>query len=477
VSRCPIAMAAQIADALRDAHAHGLVHRDIKPDNVILTEGGAKLVDFGICAMIGAPDADEDGRLLGTPAYLAPERIADAPVQPAADVYGLGVLLYRALTGGLPWPADTSTGLIRAHMFAEPTPMPVIDELPPDVARICSACLDKDPHARPTSAELANTLWLATLTTHAPISPAPAFFVNVAPPSPAAALADPASASAYMLSPGPMASAMTAAMAHEPTEAGFGLPAERSAGRRRAYLFAAAIMTISLTLLGIAWGALARGDASGVAYAGASPCFADFAVDRDWGSGFSGHVTVTNASDIELRGWRVEFAFPAGQHLSAPTATTAGNNIAVALTKSADRVTVTPTAGKPYTAAITQTGKTVVAQAVSTQVLAVSQSVLVPISAAYSGTNRMPTAVVLNGTDCQTQATTKTPATTTRATQPPSTGPTQTATTTSAKGTSSESVGSSRSSGNGNVDDGNGGDGDDGNGKDHGGSDDSSGNG
>ena len=179
-----IAMAAQVADALRDAHAHGLVHRDVKPDNVILTDGGAKLVDFGICAMIGAPDADADGRLLGTPAYLAPERIADAPVQPAADVYGLGVLLYRALTGSLPWPADTSTGLLRAHMFAEPMPMPAIDDLPPDVARICAACLDKDPHARPSSAELANTLWLATLTGNAPISPAPASFTSIAPTSP-----------------------------------------------------------------------------------------------------------------------------------------------------------------------------------------------------------------------------------------------------------------------------------------------------
>src|SRR5215475_8936412 len=81
-----VTMAAQIADALREAHAHGLVHRDVKPDNVLLTAGGVKLVDFGICAMVGAPDADEDGKLLGTPAYLAPERIIDAPVHAAADV-------------------------------------------------------------------------------------------------------------------------------------------------------------------------------------------------------------------------------------------------------------------------------------------------------------------------------------------------------------------------------------------------------
>jgi serine/threonine-protein kinase len=497
-----IAMAAQIADALRDAHAHGLVHRDIKPDNVILTDAGAKLVDFGICAMIGAPDADADGRLLGTPAYLAPERIADAPVQPAADVYGLGVLLYRALTGGLPWRADTSTGLLRAHMFAEPMPMPAIDELPPDVAQICVACLDKDPHARPSSAELANTLWLATLTSNAPTSPAPSFFANIAPTSPA----PPSPAAA---SPRKPASMSPGAMAGKPTEAfegtsaiqpdasvdrpdlstgwpgrsvdqpgrtpdaphptipptrrrsgsavsmthslsrsdravvgdratGLASPTEQPAGRRRAYMFAAAIVTISLALLGVAWGALGPGDGSGATYAGASPCFANFAVDRDWGDGFAGHVTVTNASDVALRGWRLEFAFPGGQHLSPASATTAGttntgntdtgnanagNAKAVAMTNSAGQVTVTPTEGKPYVAAITQTGKTVVAQTVGTPALAVSQSVVVPISASYSGVNRMPTAVALNGTDCQTQA--PTPATTTATPDP-----TRTATTT-----------------------------------------------
>jgi eukaryotic-like serine/threonine-protein kinase len=448
-----IAMAAQIADALRDAYAHGLVHRDIKPDNVILTEGGAKLVDFGICAMIGAPDADADGRLLGTPAYLAPERIADAPVQPAADVYGLGVLLYRALTGRLPWSADTSTGLIRAHMFAEPIPMPAIDELPPDVARICAACLDKDPHARPSGAEVANTLWLAMLTGNAPISPAPAIFANTTPTWPGPASQARAS---------PRAGAARTAVASEPTEAVAGTSAiqpgaEQPTGRHRAYVFTAAIMTTSLALLGVAWGALGRGDDSGATYAGASPCFADFTVDRDWGSGFSGHVTVTNASDIALRGWRLEFAFPGRQHLSPPSATTGGTK-ADAMTSSAGRVTVTPTEGRPYAAAITQTGTTVVAQTVGAQTLAVSQSVVVPIQADYAGMNRIPTAVALNGTDCQTHASTPTPATTRTATA----DPTQTATATSAKAesTSSGTSGSSGSTGKG---------GEDGKGKDHGG--------
>jgi hypothetical protein len=200
---------------------------------------------------------------------------------------------------------------------------------------------------------------------------------------------------------------------------------------------AAAIMTISVALLSVAWGSIGRGDDSGASYAGASPCLADFAVDRDWGNGFSGHVTVTNASDVALRGWRLEFTFPGGQHLSPASATTTGitnadtnagnanaantnarNTNVVETTNSAGHVMVTPTEGQPYAAAITQTGTTVVAQTVGAPALAVSQSVAVPISANYSGTNRMPTAVALNGTDCQTKASTPTPATNTAAPDP-----------------------------------------------------------
>jgi serine/threonine-protein kinase len=439
-----IAMAAQIADALRDAHAHGLVHRDIKPDNVLLTDSGAKLVDFGICAMIGAPDADADGRLLGTPAYLAPERIADATVQPAADVYGLGVLLYRALTGRLPWAADTSTGLLHAHMFAEPMPMPTIDGLPSEVARVCAACLDKDPQARPTSAELAQTLWLATLTGSAPISPAP--HVDAITRS----LPRPHRGSASV---GALAVAAAEGTGGHSGGHSDEHPAQRPTGHRRALVLTAAIVTISVALLGVAWGALDRGDNSG-AVAGASPCLADFTVDRDWGSGFSGHVTVTNASDVSLRGWRVAFAFPGNQRLSPAVISSSTSVAAVAAANRLDRVTVTPTEGKPYAAAITQTGASVVARSLGAQALAVSQSVLVPISARYTGTNRIPTAVTLNGTDCQTQASTPSRA----ATKAPK--PTPTAATTSGH-TSSGSAGTSGSSGK------NGGDDGDGKGNDH----------
>src|SRR6185312_10275298 len=107
-------LCAEVASALATAHARGVVHRDVTPANVMLTGSGAKVVDFGISALIGQRDAAPDGSLLGTPAYLAPERLTGGQVSPAADVYALGLLLYRSLTGRLPWPAGSTTEALRA---------------------------------------------------------------------------------------------------------------------------------------------------------------------------------------------------------------------------------------------------------------------------------------------------------------------------------------------------------------------------
>lgn len=156
--RQAVAVGAQVAAALADAHAHGVVHRDVTPGNVMLTVSGAKVVDFGISALIGEQDQDTEGRVLGTPAYLAPERIDGHPVVPATDVYALGLLLYRALTGRLPWPADTPTEALRANRYAEPPPLPPIDGLPAEVAALYERCLEKDPADRPSSAQAAREL-------------------------------------------------------------------------------------------------------------------------------------------------------------------------------------------------------------------------------------------------------------------------------------------------------------------------------
>ena len=163
---------AQIASALAETHARGLVHRDVKPSNIMLTPSGAKLVDFGISAMVddegNVPQSDEadapqglPGILLGTPAYVAPEMVAGCTAGAAADVYALGMLLYRTLTGHLPWPVETPEEVLRAHMLAQPHPLPPLPGLPPEIARLSLRCLAKAPADRPTCAELAREWWAA----------------------------------------------------------------------------------------------------------------------------------------------------------------------------------------------------------------------------------------------------------------------------------------------------------------------------
>lgn len=153
-----VTVAVEVASALATAHARGVVHRDVTPANVMLTGGGAKVVDFGISAIVGQRDAAPDGSLLGTPAYLAPERLGGAQVATATDVYALGLLLYRTLCGRHPWPADNTAEALRAHLYADPDPLPALPGLPPAVAELCLRCLAKDPADRPTAPEVAREL-------------------------------------------------------------------------------------------------------------------------------------------------------------------------------------------------------------------------------------------------------------------------------------------------------------------------------
>ncbi|MFG1872332.1 serine/threonine-protein kinase [Micromonospora arborensis] len=153
-----VQVGAQVADALAAAHRLGIVHRDITPANVMMTRTGVKVLDFGIATRIGAPDEDEDGETFGTPAYVAPERLDGAPAQPSTDVYSLGVLLHEALTGRVPYPADTWEEL-SAALASGPFPtLAELPELPPQVARICLQSLARDPADRPTARQVATVL-------------------------------------------------------------------------------------------------------------------------------------------------------------------------------------------------------------------------------------------------------------------------------------------------------------------------------
>ncbi|MFI1992967.1 serine/threonine-protein kinase [Actinoplanes sp. NPDC020271] len=152
-----VLIGAEVAAALAAAHRAGIVHRDVKPGNVMVGAAGIKLVDFGISATVGELDG-QDGMVLGTPAYLAPERIAGGPVRPATDVYALGLLLYRSLAGRLPWQVSTVTQMLKAHVYTSPAPLPTVDGLPGEVVGLLGRCLAKKPGERPSSAEIAQVL-------------------------------------------------------------------------------------------------------------------------------------------------------------------------------------------------------------------------------------------------------------------------------------------------------------------------------
>jgi serine/threonine-protein kinase len=149
---------AEVSAALGAAHAQGVVHRDIKPGNVMLTPAGTKVLDFGIAVLSGQVDPQPDGTVLGTPAYVAPERLHGAPAAPATDMYALGVLLYHCLTGRLPWIADTGHEMLYAQLHTEPEALPDIPGMAPEVADICTRCLSRDPADRPTSVAAALVL-------------------------------------------------------------------------------------------------------------------------------------------------------------------------------------------------------------------------------------------------------------------------------------------------------------------------------
>ncbi|GLW28141.1 serine/threonine-protein kinase [Actinoplanes regularis] len=146
-----VRVCAEVAAALAAAHAKHVVHRDIKPANIMLTPAGAKVLDFGIAATVGSYDSDPDGPVMGTPAYVAPERFSGLPATPASDMYSLGVLLYHCLSGRLPWSASSHTELVDAQHQRDPEPLPHIEGLAPEVLDLCSRCLHRDPAERPTA--------------------------------------------------------------------------------------------------------------------------------------------------------------------------------------------------------------------------------------------------------------------------------------------------------------------------------------
>jgi tRNA A-37 threonylcarbamoyl transferase component Bud32 len=141
---------AQTAAALHAAHAAGLVHRDIKPANLLLSaDGEVKITDFGISYAAGSAPVTRMGMVIGTPSYLAPERIAGVAATPAADLYSLGVVAYACLAGAPPFRGD-SLEVVIAHRDRPLPPLP--RAVPADIAALVAGLTAKDPAARPANA-------------------------------------------------------------------------------------------------------------------------------------------------------------------------------------------------------------------------------------------------------------------------------------------------------------------------------------
>ena len=167
---------AQVATALEAAHHGGVIHRDVKPANILITpDGTVKLTDFGISRAIGAAPLTQTGQVLGTAQYLSPEQALGQSATAASDIYSLGVVGYEMLTGERPFDSGTVVATALAHVNQPPPSLP--DTIPVGVRDVINAALAKDPAHRPASAAaMAHALGMpdAAFAAAAPaVSPAP----------------------------------------------------------------------------------------------------------------------------------------------------------------------------------------------------------------------------------------------------------------------------------------------------------------
>jgi serine/threonine protein kinase len=150
-ARRALELAIEIADALAFAHEHGLVHRDVKPQNVLVSpDGNAKVTDFGIARSLDVEHGvTQTGTVLGTSNYLSPEQASGKPTTPATDVYSLGVVMYELLTGDVPFPGDNFVAVAMKHLNERPPD--VLEhrhDIPMRLAAAVDRALEKDPALR-----------------------------------------------------------------------------------------------------------------------------------------------------------------------------------------------------------------------------------------------------------------------------------------------------------------------------------------
>ena len=154
-------LCARVAAALQHAHEHGLVHRDVKPHNVMIgTDGSVRLMDFGVAKELDGATRSAAGEFLGTPHYCSPEQVTGAPVGPTADVFALGIVLYELLAHRRPFEGDDARAVLRRIEVGEfPSLRSIAPQVPRDLQTICHKALERHPgHRYPSAGAMADDL-------------------------------------------------------------------------------------------------------------------------------------------------------------------------------------------------------------------------------------------------------------------------------------------------------------------------------
>ncbi len=151
-----VKIARQLCEALAAAHATGIIHRDLKPENIQLVQSAqgdfVKVLDFGIAKVSGVTQLTATGHIIGTPRYMSPEQCRGDEVDPRADIYSVGIILYELVTGRLPFDGDLGT-VIRHQLSSDPVPPSHFVSIPAELEEVILRCMAKDPAKRFESAE------------------------------------------------------------------------------------------------------------------------------------------------------------------------------------------------------------------------------------------------------------------------------------------------------------------------------------
>ena len=150
-----VSIAEQLCEGLAEAHRLGVIHRDLKPQNIMVDEdGNARIMDFGIARSLRGKAITGAGVMIGTPDYMSPEQVDGKDVDQRTDIYSLGIILYEMLTGRVPFEGDSAFAIGVKHKSEVPRdPRGLNPQIPPDLGRLILGCLEKDKDKRPPSAE------------------------------------------------------------------------------------------------------------------------------------------------------------------------------------------------------------------------------------------------------------------------------------------------------------------------------------